>query len=233
MFKFIIIVVFSLLVSLCFWLPYRLGKKRLGITVSVSLSLLVILSFTSDMPYLEALLVILLLFFCIVFVSYWALINLRFIKAARISLVVFGILAMLPVLSFALEDYFFFKSDAKTFLQDNEIVLQDKFKIKSNHIEGFTDLYQKFELEITTADKERIIKQLTSSSYYIGTVSESHHLPSKVESYITPKVTKDYKIGQNIVRESYQRLRQGYVSDHDIITVSESNNVLTFERFNE
>ncbi len=233
MFKFIIIVVFSLLVSLCFWLPYRLGKKRLGITVSVSLSLLVILSFTSDMPYLGALLVILLLFFCIVFVSYWALINLRFIKAARISLVVFGILAMLPVLSFALEDYFFFKSDAKTFLQDNEIVLHDQFKIKSKHISGLTDLYQKFELEITTSDKEKIIKQLTSSPYYIGTVSESYNLPYKAENRIIARMVKDYQMGDNIVRETYQKLREGYVSDHDVITVSKNHNVLTFERFND
>ncbi len=148
-------------------------------------------------------------------------------------MVVFGILAMLPVLSFELEDYFFFKSDAKTFLQDNEIVLHDQFKIKTNHITGFSDLYQKFELEITTADKERIIKKLTNSPYYIGSVSESYYLPSKVKSTITPKVTKDYKIGDNIVRETYQKLREGYVYDHDIITVSKSDNVLTFERFND
>ncbi len=63
MFNFILILIFSLLIGLCFWLPYRLGKKQLGITVSITLSLLVILSFTSEMGYWGAFLIILLLFF--------------------------------------------------------------------------------------------------------------------------------------------------------------------------
>ena len=174
-----------------------------------------------------------MLAFLIIFISYFALVNLNFKKAGKIVAIVFSILATLPFLSFALEGYFFFKSDAKKFLSENQITLTDDFKIKSNQITGISDVYQKFELEISLKDKEQIIQQLKGSRYFQDTVKDNNSLYSIANSGLTNKIYLDFENNEYVCRETYQKLKMGNVSDYDIITISKTNNILTFERINE
>lgn len=231
MFDIMLVLFFLLLAVLSFWLPHRQGKRQLATIVTGVLVLLFALTLATEIKYFAPLL--LMLVFCIVFISYWALVNLRLKKAGQIVASVFTVLALLPFVSIALEDYLFFKSDAKAFLESNHIVLSDDFSIKSNRITGLTDTHQKFELQISVADKAKIIQQLKNSDYFVGRVTQSYYLPSKIESRITHKVIVDYEIADNVIRETYERLYEGYVSDHDIITISKNDNLLTCERFNE
>lgn len=230
---FIIISSFIVLIAFAFWLPFRQGKKRLSVAVASILTTLLILATATEMGYLTTFLMIIMFVFLIIFVSYWTLVNLNFKKAGKIVAIVFTVLATLPFLSFALEDYFFFKSDASKFLTENQITLIDNFKIKSNHITGLSDVYQKFELEISLEDKERIIQQLKSSKYFQDTVNDEHRLPSKSGSGLTNKIYLDYEKNEFVCRETYQKLKMGYVSDYDIIKISKTENILTFERIND
>lgn len=125
---FIIISVFMVLISLAFWLTFRQGRKQLSIVVTSILSIMAIWTIATEMGYITTFLLILMFVFLLIFVSYWTLINLRFKKAGKIVAIVFTVLALLPFISLALEDYFFFKSDARRFLNENQIVLIDDFK---------------------------------------------------------------------------------------------------------
>lgn len=229
----IIISSFVVLIAFAFWLPFRQGKKQLSFSVAGILTALLILTAATEMGYLTTLLMIVMFAFLIIFVSYWTLVNLNFKKAGKIVAIVFTVLATLPFLSFALEDYFFFKSDAKKFLTENQIILTDNFKINSNQITGLSDVYQKFELEISLKDKERIIQQLKNSKYFQDTVNDNHSLYPKSGSGLTTKIYLDFEKNEFVCREAYQKLKMGYVSDYDIITISKTKNILTFERINE
>ena len=230
---FIIISSFVVLIALAFWLPFRQGKKQLSVSIASVLTVFLILTAVTEMGYLTTVLMIIMLAFLIIFVCYWTLVNLNFKKAGKIVAIVFTVLATLPFLSFALEDYFFFKSDAKKFLTEDKITLTDNFKIKSNQITGISDVYQKFELEISLKDKERIIQQLKTSKYFQDTVKDDHSLYSKLGSGLTNKIYLDFEKKEFVCRETYQKLKMGYVSDYDIIIISKTNNILTFERINE
>jgi hypothetical protein len=230
---FIIISSFVILIAFAFWLPFRKGKKRLSVSITLVLSALLILTAATEMGYLTTFLMIIVFAFLIIFVTYWILVNLRFKKAGKIVTIVFSALALLPFLSFALEDYFFFKSDASKFLKEDEITLTDNFKIKSNRITGLSDVYQKFELEISLKDKERITRQLKNSKHFQNIVNGDYSLLSEAGPGLTNKIYRDYENDEFVRRETYQKLRMGYVSDHDIITIYKTKNTLTFERINE
>jgi hypothetical protein len=221
------------LISLAFWLTFRQGRKQLSVVVTSILTALFVWTVMTEMGYITTFLMMLMFVFLLIFVSYWTLINLRFKKAGKIVAIVFTALALLPFLVFALEDYFFFKSDARKFLNENQIILTDDFTIKSNHITGLSDLYQKFELQISLKDKERIIKQFRASQYFQDSVTDDYNLPTKTGNGLTKKVYRDYEKDDFIRRETYQKLRRGYVSDYDVITISKRDNILTFERINE
>jgi hypothetical protein len=219
--------------SLAFWLPVRQGKRQLAFWTAGILTPLVILTLVTELGYLTSFLMMVMFAFLIIFVSYWTLINLHFKKAGKIVAIVFISLALLPFLSLVLEDYFFFKSDARKMLKENQIELKDDFKIKSNQITGLTDLYQKFELQISSRDKQKIFQQLRQSPFFKDSVENDYSLPSKVGDGLTKKTYLDYESSDFVCRETYQNQRTGYVSDYDIITISKKDNILTFQRINE
>jgi hypothetical protein len=95
------------------------------------------------------------------------------------------------------------------------------------------DLYQKFELQISSKDKEKIIQQLRNSNYLMDSVKEEFNLQWETGSGLTKKIYKDYEKKDFVRRETYQKLKKGYKPDHDIITISKTDNILTFERINE
>lgn len=223
-----------ILTGLSFWLPYKQGKKQLGFTVSILLATFLSLILIPTEGIFFIFLIFPLVFFAIIFIAYWTMINLGFKKAGKIVTIVFSILASIPILAFVLEDYLFFKSDAKLLLKDNDIVLIDKFSIKSNKVTGMRDLYQKFELQISENDKTRIINQLRQSKYYTtDTTNQEYNLQNGLERGLTKRVFKDYEGKNYIRRESYEKLKQGYKPDFDIITISKTENRLTFERVND
>lgn len=95
------------------------------------------------------------------------------------------------------------------------------------------DLYQKFELEISDSDKNRLIKQLRQSQFFKNTIVQEYDLQNEMDRRLSKRVFKDYEQNDFIRRESYEKLKQGYKPDFDIITISKTNNTLIFERAND
>jgi hypothetical protein len=231
---FFIIIGILLVTGLTFWLPYRQNKKHLGFGVSIFIgtTLSIILIPTEGIFFIF--LVFPILFFAIIFISYWTLINLGFKKAGKIVAIAFTILAALPILAFVFEDFLFFKSNAKSLLKDNDIVLIDNFSIISNKVTGMRDLYQKFELQISDNDKNRITRQLRQSKYFTNdSTIQEYGLQDEMNRALSKKVFKDYERKDFIRRESYEKLKQGYKPDFDVITISKDSNILTFEIIND
>ncbi len=228
-----IITTIAITAALSFWLPYRQGKKHIAFSISILLTLIL----GAILIPLEGMVFYILLFpivlFALIFIIYWAFVNFGFRKAGKITTIVFAVVASLPLLHYAFEDYFFFKSDAKEFLKDNNIVLLDKFSIRSNKITGQRDLNQKFELEISNADRTRIIEQIRKSRYFSDSVDKDYLMQKEMGSGLTKRVYKDYEQAAYVCRQSYEKLKQGYKADHDIITVEKTTSILTFERINE
>ena len=81
--------------------------------------------------------------------------------------------------------------------------------------------------------KQKIINQLRSSPYFQDSLVEDFDLLQTVESGLVKKIFKDHETNDYLRRETYQKLKMGYVSDYDVITISKKENILTFERINE
>ena len=229
----IIIVGIIIISGLSFWLPKRQGKKELGFTISIILATTLSLILIPEEGIFFIFLLFPILFFAVIFIAYWILINLGFKKAGRIVAISFSIIALLPILAFVFEDFLFFKSNARTMLKENDIVLIDNFSITSNNISGMRDLYQRFELEISDSDKNRLIKQLRESQFFKDTIVQEYDLQNEMDRKLSKRVFKDYEQNDFIRRESYEKLKQGYKPDLDIITISKTNNTLIFERAND
>lgn len=220
--------------ALSFWLPFRQGKKQLAFTVSILFATFLSLILIPASGIFFIFLVFPILSFAIIFIAYWALINMGFKKTGKIVAISFTILASIPMLAFALEDYLFFKSDAESLLKANEIVLVDNFSIKSNKISGMLDLYQIFELQISENDKSRLVNQLQQSKYFTtDSTDEQYDLQNSLERKLTKRFFKDYERSNYIRRESYEKLKEGYKPDYDIITIFKNENKLKFERVND
>jgi hypothetical protein len=228
-----IIIGIILIVGLTFWLPYRQGKKELAFTTSILLALLlggILLPPEAGLFYI---LLVPIVLFSLIFITYWTLVNLGLRKAGKIVTIAFTTIALLPLLGFAFEDYLFFKSNAKELLKGDDIVLHDSFKIKSNQISGIRDYYQKFELEISPADKNRIIEQFRHSPYFTDTAKQEYNLQWEMARALSKKVYKDYEEPDYVCRESYEKLKEGYAPNYDVITISKTTDILTFERIND
>ena len=143
---------------------------------------------------------------------------------------VFAILALVFVtgiiLMFALEDYFFTKSDARAILKEDGIEISDNFSILSNHTSGMNDVSVEFTLKINEDDKAKIINTIKNSQYFNDT------LASKLNFWLadrsaTKKLFPDGLGRHSYIRETYEKT-DGYQSVHDIISVSLTNDSLSF-----
>ncbi len=220
------------LILFSFWLPYRMKEKNLAIIASGILAMLLLVSIAFSEQLFSLFILVLLLLFCPLFIAYWALKNLGVRNSGRILAWIIGIISAFILLPFALEDYWFFKSDAKRFLKEDGVILNDEFTIKSNHITGMKDMYQRFEMEISTSDRNRLINKFQQSSAFIGLQKKMRNLQYDMDRKESKKIYRDYCFLDYVIRETYEKPNVGYKPNEDIITISKTNNVLVFERVN-
>lgn len=136
----------------------------------------------------------------------------------------------LIVLSIVFDDYLFFKSDAREYLNEPNIELKDDFKILSNESGGFMDYYHRFELEISEDDKSRIINHIKSQDNYIDSVGEYIYLPNRATSRSEgDTLTANYHTKWKYKTEIYYPNGKGYTPTYKIISISKSENKLIFE----
>lgn len=230
----LVVSVFSVLTILAFWLSYRKGAMLLAYKTAAGVFLLSVVTLCMERGFLQIFVLLLVFGFLLIFVGYWTLVNLGSKKPGTIIGIIIAIIVGLPILGFVFEDFLFFRRNARSMLREDGIELKDEFKILGHHITGMNDLYETFELEISVADKQRLIRQLSSSRFFwSGKMPEMYDLQHEMGLGLTRKVCIDYEQNGVIYRETFQRLREGYKPDLDIISVSSKGNTLNFQRINE
>lgn len=136
----------------------------------------------------------------------------------------------LIVLSIVFDDYLFFKSDARDYLTEPNIVLKDDFKISSNESGGFLDYYHRFELEISENDKSRIINQIRNQNNFKDSVDNDFYLPNKIANRSKrDTLTANYHTDWEYKTEIFYGNGQGYTPTYKIVSISKSENKLIFE----
>jgi hypothetical protein len=168
------------LIYLAYWLPKRLGKRKLGLWLSGILTV--------------------------------------------------GLLTLIMATVF--EDQFFFKADAIEKLKEHNVELLDDFKILSNESGGFMDYFHQFRLTISHADKERLIDQIKSADNYEDEVQDMFDLRSGKIRYSEKDTsfTANYQDEWNYIYEYYKPNKQGYTPTWNRISISKTEDRLSYER---
>lgn len=168
------------LIYLAYWLPKRLGRKKLGLWLSGILTV--------------------------------------------------GLLTL--IIATVFEDRFFFKSDALERLKEHNIELKDDFELISNESGGFQDYFHQFRLTISPTDRERLIEQIRTAHNYKEEIQDMFDLRyGKIRhSEIDTVFTANYQDEWYYVYEYYKPNKQGYKPTWDRISISKTENILTYER---
>ena len=171
-------VVFGL-IYLSYWIPKRLGNKKLGIWLS------------------------------------------------RILLASFLIL----ILATLFKDQLFFKHDAKKSLKEHGIELKDEFKLNSNS-STFNYTFLIFELTISTKDKERLKTKILSAKNYQDNVEDMFDIRLGKPRYSETDTIFDayFQDSSRYGIQYYKPDKQGYAPIWDMISISKTENKLTYVR---
>jgi len=140
-----------------------------------------------------------------------------------------------PVAFYILEDYLFFKSDVKEYFEDNGYILKDDFKIKSNDIIGLTDYYQKFEIEISSKDKQLLTDQLNKADYFndsIGDIRFDIKAEKARHSDVNKKFYVTFENHNNYEFQSYL-IQAGHTPRWDKFTISKKENTIYCQRIED
>jgi hypothetical protein len=157
-------------------------------------------------------------------------------KAGKYLTIIFGTLVLTLVLWTVFEDQLFTKDNAKELVEEQQIKLEDKFKLKENKsMSAIGDYYHTFTLEISERDKQNAISKIkTADNFKTDNSSVDQMLYISDQRYFGPKVTQNYQTENAFVREYFQPSGQkGYAPTFRRISVSKANNELTFEDIDE
>ncbi|WP_340104189.1 hypothetical protein [Rhodohalobacter sp. 8-1] len=146
--------------------------------------------------------------------------------------IVVALIFATPILSFVLEDYLFFKSDAAESLKEHGIILQDDFYLESNKMTGIGDFYHRFVLEISKNDKNRLSGNILNSVNYKDSISDTFDIRSGKPRYsdTTQDFIVTYQDKWSYVYEYYELNKKGKTPTWDRISISKKENELIYER---
>jgi hypothetical protein len=166
-------------------------------------------------------LILVLVLVGIIFFSYWIPKRMGHKKLGTvISLTLIAGLGLL-VLFAVFHDRLFFKSDVDKFLARHNIKLNDDFRILTNEDDVLIGAYQKFEIEISHADKEQIIELIKNSNNFGG---KERFEPNSTESF-------NYEDDSYFIRGTTQTFGQGYSPVIEIVNVDKEENKLTCYKY--
>lgn len=125
----------------------------------------------------------------------------------------------------------FTKNNAREFLEEQNLTLEDDFTILENYSDSWIgDYYHTFTLSISEKDKNRIIEEIKNSKNFKSkneSVTELLYLPKFDNSKV--KIFQNYKTDENYVREFVHKPDEKYAKIFRQITISKTENKLTFQ----
>lgn len=150
--------------------------------------------------------------------------------------ITFGLLVATVVLSDVFRDQLFTKNNAKELIEEQQILLLNKFDLKENKsMSGIGDYYHTFTLKISEQDKQNAILKIKSAKNFESQNGSIETLLYKEkERYFGPKVIQNYEAPNEYIREYFQPSGQeGYAPTFRRILISKTKNELTFEDIDE
>jgi len=166
------------LTVLCFWLPFKEGRKRTGIITGILLSIIIAWTILAELEFLVIFIWPFILVFQIIFLIYWTF---RMFKRPKTGKYVSSVLTLgfvILCLSPWISDWTFSKNDARKLLAKHNIELKDDFKILKNESGGFMDYAHTLKIQISNSDKLRISKQIRESEGFLEIVDFKNNFPS-------------------------------------------------------
>ena len=158
-------------------------------------------------------------------------------KTAKYLTIAFGLIVLTIGLFITFEDQLFTKNDAKELVEEQDIKLTDEFELLNNESMSATgDYYHAFTLKISKRDKQDAITKIKSADHFkANNVSlETLMYQASPDRYFGKKVTQNYETENSFVREYFEPSgRQGYAPIFRRISISKSDNELTFEDIDE
>jgi hypothetical protein len=157
-------------------------------------------------------------------------------KTGKYLAVIFGLFVLTIILLTAFEDQLFTKDSAKELVEEQQIIMADEFELTENKsTSAIGDYYHTFTLKISDRDKQNAISKIISADNFKkdnSSVDQTLYLSD--DRYFGPKVTQNYETEKAFVREYFQPSGQkGYAPTFRRISISKSDNELTFEDIDE
>lgn len=169
---------------------------------------------------------------CLLFILFWLPKKLGYPLIGKI--LAFSTLAATAI--FILYQIFindiFEKSSIKANLKENEIILNDYFKILEDKKDSLEGYYFFVDMKISDNDKNRILSEISKAKGFKIITEKNQLIENPNDFEINEKVTLNYKEGQLFTRKSYINVINEALI-FDVISINESNNILTFKRFTD
>ena len=170
------------------------------------------------------------------FLLYVVVKQLGYPRAAKYLIIAYGLLILAIGFYIVFEDQLFTKNNAKELVEEQEILLEDKFELRENESSSaIGDYYHTFTLEISERDKQHAILNIKSSANFKKDYNSIDQMPYLSDQrYFGPKVTRNYETVNAFVREYFQPSGQeGYAPTFRRISISKTKNELIFEDMNK
>ena len=159
-------------------------------------------------------------------------------KTAKYLTVAYGLIVLTIGLFIVFKDQLFTKNNAKELVEEQQIILIDKFDLTENKsMSAIGDYYHTFTLKISAKDKENAISKIRNSDNFKtdknGSI-ETLMYQAAPDRYFGKKITQNYETGNSFVREYFEPSgREGYAPTFRRISISKTKNELTFEDIDE
>jgi hypothetical protein len=172
----------------------------------------------------------------IFFLFYFVPKKLGYPKTGKYLAMIFGLLVVTLIILTVFEDQLFTKDNALELIKEQQILLNDKFElVKNESSSAIGDYYHTFTLKISERDKQNAILKIKSSDNFKAdnsSIDKMLYLSNK--RYFGPKVIQNYETENTYVREYFQPSGQeGYAQTFRRISISKTENELTFEDIDE
>ena len=147
----------------------------------------------------------------------------------------FGIITIIFILTDIFEDHLFTKNAARKLVEEQEILLNDKFDLAHNKSAFFiSDYYHTFTLIISEKDKHNAIEEIKNSAEFIemGEPIKNLLYENSRNRYFGMKQIQNYETENTFVREYFKPSgKEGYAPTFRRIIIYKYENRLIFEEY--
>lgn len=134
------------------------------------------------------------------------------------------------LLSFVFEDELFTKSDVKKILVEQNIRLENDFKILSNKSTGWNDFVHIFEIQISNEDKNIVINKIKSADDFKLEITDEIYLPElATDRYYGDTLRANYQCNDYFISSTYYPNGPNIKPTYKSIKVYKNNTTLRFE----